>query len=158
MPVYAAGVSVFMGPKRGIQVNWKQVETMAADPRISTLRRSEQDVWCYLAWQADDDGVVRRYIATRHLAGKTGYSRETVRKAVHRLERLGLLRVSPGAGRTCSLYAVPAALSTMIAEPQAPALGPVGRGVAGSVGVRDLTRPVVLRAAPTRALGRETAG
>lgn len=99
----------------------REVETMAADPRIRALRRSERDVWCYLAWQADDDGVVRRYIATRHLAGKTGYAQETVRKAVHRLEKLDLLRVNPGIGRTCSLYAVPASLSTTIMEPQAPA-------------------------------------
>lgn len=129
-------------------MNARLVETMAADPQIRTLRRSEQDVWCYLAWQADDDGVVRRYIATRHLAGKTGYSRETVRKAVHRLEKVGLLRVSPGAGRTCSLYAVPATLSTMILEPQAPGLGQVPRQSGRPVGAqRDLAEPVLLGSA-----------
>jgi DNA-binding MarR family transcriptional regulator len=94
---------------------------MAADPRIRALRRSERHVWCFLAGQADGDGVVRRYIATRHLARKTGYAQETVRKAVHRLEKLDLLRVSPGFGRTCSLYAVPVSLSTKIRAPQAPA-------------------------------------
>jgi DNA-binding transcriptional MocR family regulator len=98
----------------------RDVEVMAAEPQIRALRRSERDVWCYLARQADDDGVVRRYIATRHLAGKTGYSFETVRKAVHRLERLQLLRCIPGNGRTCSLYAVPRALSTTIMQPEAP--------------------------------------
>jgi hypothetical protein len=101
-------------------VRWRYVEQMAADPRITSLRRSERAVWRLLSQLADDDGVVRKYLSARYLARRVEYQPDTVQKAIYVLEDKGLCRTTPGTGRTRSLYAVPAVLGAMIAEPEAP--------------------------------------
>lgn len=101
-------------------VRWRYVEEMAADPRITCLRRSERAVWRLLAQLADDDGVIRKHLSTRYIARRVEYQPDTVRKAVYVLEEKRLCRITPGIGRTRSLYAVPAVLGARIADPEPP--------------------------------------
>jgi hypothetical protein len=107
---------------------------MAADPRITSLRRSERAVWRLLAQLADDDGVIRKHLSTRYISRRVEYQPDTVRKAVYVLEEKRLCRVTPGVGRTRSLYAVPAVLGARIAEPEGPPASPAPASPAGTPG------------------------
>lgn len=99
-------------------VRYSDVKQMAADPRITSLRRSERAVWRFLSLEADSDGVIRKGLSTPYLARRVEYQPDTVRKAVRVLVSLGLCRMTPGIGRTRSLYAVPIVLGAKINEPE----------------------------------------
>lgn len=126
---------------------------MAADPRITSLRRSERAVWRFLSLQADDDGVIRRHLATRYLARRVEYSEETVRAAVRVLKAKGLARSVPGDGRTRSLYSVPAVLGARIADPEPPAPSPDPAPAADTQGSSTGSSPAASTASAAAASG-----
>lgn len=124
----------------GCAVRWRYVEQMAADPRITSLRRSEREVWRFLSREADDDGLIRKHLSTAYIARRVDYQADTVRKAVYVLEDKGLCRTTPGYGRTRSLYAVPVVLGAKIADPQGP-LPPSPVPPAGTTGRGTTAKP-----------------
>lgn len=118
----------------GCAVRWRYVEQMAADPRITELRRSEREVWRLLSQLADDDGVIRKHLSHRYISRRVDYQPDTVRHAIYALEDKGLCRTAPGIGRTRSLYSVPVVLGAKIAEPEGP---PEGRSSAPTAGTAE---------------------